>query len=110
MPQSCCNPLQHREVEVDGVPTGEHVRVELAYAVTEGGERGALISTANRLFRHGPAAAIDDQNFVDAGAVHGDGQQAFGFGVCFDVEGQDPGLYFDLCGGQLGVVEDEGDA
>jgi hypothetical protein len=96
MPQSCCDPLEHRKVEVDGVPTGEDIRVQFTNAVTEGGERGALINTTNRFFRHGATAAVDDQHLVDAGAVHGEGQQAFGFRVRFDVERQNPGFYFDL--------------
>src|SRR5690606_25189604 len=57
--------LEHGQVEIDGVPTCEHVGVEGAYALAEGIERGPLVATCCRALRHGAAASVHDEHFVD---------------------------------------------
>ena len=61
--------LQDGEVEVDRVPARQDVGIELANAVAERRERGALVNTGDCLLRHVAPAAIDDQNLVDARSI-----------------------------------------
>ena len=40
MAQSCCNPLQYREIKIDRVPAGKHIGIELFDAITESLKQG----------------------------------------------------------------------
>ena len=61
--------LQDREVEVDDVPAGQHVRIEAPDALAEGLQRGALGQAPDRVRRHRAVAAVHDEHFVDPGGV-----------------------------------------
>ena len=61
--------FQHRKVEVDDIPTRQHVGIDLRDASAECVQRGGLVLTARRVLRHDAIAAIDDENLIDAGGV-----------------------------------------
>ena len=95
MVQACCDPLQDRQIEVDDVPARQDVGIERPDAGAEKVQRTALIGAALCVLRHGPIAVIHDQNFVDAGGEHGNGEQALALAVGFDVERQHARLNVD---------------
>ena len=88
MAQAQRDSLQHRQVEIDRVPAGEHVGIELADALAECVERRVLVGAARGLLRHRPLAAVDDQHFIESRRVHRDREQALAFRVGLDVERQ----------------------
>ena len=97
---------EHVEVEVDHVPAGQHVGVDRADAVDEGGEGFAFRGKGVRPLGHVAAGFIDDQHLVNALPVQGNGEQASRRRVGLDVEGQHRRTDRDVGRTQEWVVED----
>ena len=109
-PRAAGDAVEHLEVEVDDVPAGQHVGVELADAGGEGVEGLALAGAADGAVGQGAPGGVDDVHLVGARAVERDGEEAPAGGVGLDVEGQHRRRHLDVGRAQLGVVEHAGDA
>ena len=105
MPHPGCDTRQYGQVEVDDVPPGQHIRIQLPDPPAEPVERRSLAGAGNGPLRHGPAFGIDYENLVSAASENRDGQQALGLPVGFDVERQHTGRKVHRRGFQVGVVE-----
>ena len=68
--------LQHRQVEVDRVPAGQHVGVERADARAERVERRVLVGAAHRVLRHRPRSRRRRSALRRARRVQRDREQA----------------------------------
>lgn len=112
MTQPRGDPLQHREIEVDRIPAGQHVGVERGDPRAKRVERFALIRARGRALGHRPRGAVDDQHLVERAAVRvdRDREQRRAARIRLDVEGQHPRLERDLRGGHRRVIENPGHA
>ncbi len=88
--------LQDGQVEIDYIPTHQHIGIEFPHAGTEEIQCGALICAARGTLRHGAIAAIDDQNFVNARSVQGNRQQTVALAVRLNIERQHTRLDIDF--------------
>ena len=86
MAHALCNALQYRQVEIDDVPTRQHIGIEAPNPIAECLQRRKFIGATNRLLRHRAIAAVNDEHLVDAVGVHRDRQQARMRAMGFDVE------------------------
>ena len=107
--------LEHREVEVDQVPAGEHVRVQLADPRQEPGEQlglGGVAAHLGGVAGGGLPGQVDLLHLLAAAAPghQGAGQQAAGVGGGLDVEGQQPQVRLPVAGADLRVDVDPVDA
>ena len=107
--------LEHGEVEVDEVPAGEHVRVQLADPLQEGGEQVGLGGVAAHLggvAGGGLPGQVDLLHLLPFAAPghQGAGQQPGGVGRGLDVEGQQPQVRLPVAGRDLRVDVDPVDA
>ncbi len=93
--------LQHRQIEVDDVPAGDHIRIERADALAERLEGGVFVRRRRSHLGHRTAAAVDDEHFIDSRRVHRDGEQARAFRIGLDVERQHARLDIDVRGPQV---------
>jgi hypothetical protein len=80
--------LQHREIEVDRIPAGDHVDVQLADASAERVECRVLVDAADCLFRHRTLAAVDDQYFIEPRRVQRNREQSLALRIRLDIERQ----------------------
>src|SRR5687768_3513054 len=110
MAQAQSDLLQHREIEIDRVPARDDVEVELADSRGECVERRVLVDTADRLLRHRPLAAVDNQYFVESRRIHRDREQPLTFPIGLDVERQHARGDSYVGRTQHWIVEDPGDA
>ncbi len=69
MPGALGDSFQHREIEVNGVPTRQHVRIESTNPLAKGVQRRALVKAPCRSVGHRAIAAVDDQYLVQSGCV-----------------------------------------
>ena len=83
-----CDAQQNIDVEIDDVPACKHIRVEAAHALDKRFYRRAFVRESDGGFGQLACRRIDDQNFVNAVRIYGDGQQFRRSRICFDVEGQ----------------------
>jgi hypothetical protein len=110
MAHALSNALQYRQVEIDDVPTRQHIRIKASNPVTECLQGRIFMGAANRLIGHCAVAAVDDEYFIDAGRIHRDRQQTRRCAVGFDVERQHARLDFHIGRPQGRIVEYPGDA
>ncbi len=102
--------FQHRQVEINDVPTRQHVGIESRDAGAECVQCRGLIDTPRRAVRHRAVAPIDNEDLVGLGRVERNGQQALALAVGLDVEGQHARLDPHVGGPEDGVVEYPGQA
>ncbi len=107
MIEARCDPLQHREIEVDRVPPRDHIRVIRADALAECIERRPFVCARARALGHRASAAVHDEHLIDLGRVHRDREQALALGVRLDVESERARIELDLCRPQHRIVEYE---
>ena len=100
-------PIEDEEVEVDHVPAGEHVRVELAHAGAEGRQQVLLGREGPRPVRTPAARRRQQEHLRDAAAVQADREQAAGRGIGLDVEGENGEPRRPVGGEDLGILEHE---
>jgi hypothetical protein len=109
MLQACSNTLQDAQVEVDYVPAGQYVGIELGDARAEAIQCGPFVGEADGVFRHGAPAAIDNQHFIDAGAIQRDGEQPLRLGIGLDIEREHARVDLNASGSKLRIVEHPAD-
>ena len=56
--------MQHRKIEVDDVPPGQHVGVETLDPCAERFDAGPFVGNCGGALRHGAAARLDDDEIV----------------------------------------------
>ena len=97
------------KLEVDYVPTGQYVGIELGDARTEAIQCSPFIGQSDGVFRHDPRAAVDDQHFIDTGAIQRDGEQPLDLGIGLDIEREHVRFDLNASGSKLRVVEHPAD-
>jgi hypothetical protein len=104
------DPRQHGQVEVDHVPAGEHVGVQLPHARREPGEQRGLAREGPGVAGAGPALGRQQQHLGDAAAVQRHREQPVRRRVGLDVERQHGQPRRPVAGAQLRLVEDDAEA
>ena len=104
-------PDQHRHVEVDDVPAGHHVGVQLADAPVQGGQQLGFAGArrgSGRAGGAGPGIGAPQEHFARAAAPERDREQALRLRVGLDVQRQGGQRRCPLRRPQLRLVEDHG--
>ena len=79
------NAVENREVEVDNVPSGEDVRIELGDPLHDGVEQFFFGAVGDRFRRARGAGWGQKMHFLDVVARQGDRQESLRSGVGLDV-------------------------
>jgi hypothetical protein len=100
---------EHGQVEVDDVPAGDRVRVDLAHASDQAGQQLALVGERLRSRGTRRPRRSEQQHLRHAAAMERDRQQPPRRGVGLDVERQHGQLGQPVRRAQHGIVEDGAD-
>ncbi len=78
--------LEHPQIEIDHVPAGENIRIELPHPFTEKGQETALGGERLGSRHRWIALGTEEEHLGDAATVERDREQTARLGICFDVE------------------------
>ncbi len=99
------NPLEHAEIEIDEIPTGEHVRIERSHPGGERLERVGLGRAAHGTLGARPVVWIDDEHLIAPQAVQRYRQETLRLRIGLDVERQHARRDLDVGRAQIRILE-----